>query len=661
MRRLFSIDARLVLRLALTSLGLLAASALSGCHCAGSGGITCDPSDCAAGEECDPETNACTPINCIPGITRCSPDAMGGLQRCNSTGDGYIDVGACGPGQSCVSGATGAACDPPACAPGSAMCQADGSVSYCVVGVFENPVACPSGEVCDPSQGSACVPTECGPNTMFCEEGVDVVRACNSLGTGSTVVETCGNGEVCNAGTCFSMCDLAELQRSFVGCVYMALDTNNITYDDALQYDIAVSNPSTSLTANVVIEVRSGAGGTWSPVATSAVAPGTVWVTVVPDRHVEDTAIAPALAYRITSDIPIVSYQFNSDDLNGASSSSGATILFPKSALGDYYVAMGLPTVLPGFGGTGTNNAGVAIVGAFDGTNVTVNVSTNTLAAPGIPAMVAGDQYSTTINEGDVFQIEAANVGDDVTGTYVTSDQPVSVFSYHEGAVTSANAGDDHYEEEMLPLEAWGTTYPVARIWSADETAIWRILAAEDATTITFTYDVGVTGLPNPSGSSIMLDGLEWAEFTVDGPATAGFTVVNGNIGDFEVTSDKPIQISNWSMTETSMLNMVPAEQWLQSYLFLAPPFFEDTLTVFRRDTSTITLDGSVIPSGMFSNIVAPFQAYRQSLTDGSHLISGSAPSELESPPWIHVSGDGGSCGYAYIGGLNVAIINPIE
>jgi hypothetical protein len=665
MRTLPPLPARRLRPNLLAPLGLTLLVWLSGCNCPGRGAVTCDPSLCNPGQECNPDTDQCEDISCIPGLTRCSATSAGGLERCNATGDNYIAVGACGPGQSCVMGATGGACDPPACAPGSAMCQADGSVSYCVVGVFENPVACPSGEVCDPSAGGTCVPTECGPNTLFCETGADVVRACNALGTGSTVVETCGTGDTCQAGTCFGMCDLAELQRSFVGCVYYGIDCNNDVNNDAGQYDIVVSNPNDTLSANVTIETRLGAGGAWSAVATDVVAPGTVRIFPLPDRHVEDTAIAPANAYRVTGDIPIVAWQFNSDDLNGSASSSGATILLPRSALGDFHYVMTSATSAPSFGG-GLNNAGFAIVGTADGTNVTVTVSTNTLGAPGVPAMTAGDSYSTTLNEGDVFQIEAANIGDDPTSSYVTSDQPVAVFAYHETAKIDPAGPDDHTEEQMIPLEAWGTTFAAARMPLGNETHLWRIMASEDATTITFQYDAGVTGLPAPSGSSVVLNEAEYADFTVDGPAMVGFGgPVVGNIGDFYIASDKPILVGQWSMREPHYCLSVPIEQWLPDYLFIAPPFFADLITVVRRTSSTVTMDGAPIPAGQWSSFgpgVGPgLEVYRSTLTDGSHRIEGSAADKLMGPPEIYVVGEDGNCGYCYLGGLNVEIINPIE
>ena len=634
---------------------LALAASTAGCfNCGGTGASPCEPLSCAVGQECNPDTNACEDITCVPGFTRCAPLDPQGLQRCNAIGDGYTDVGVCGPGQTCVPGAGGAVCDPPACAPGAAQCQPDGEVSYCTVGVFEDPIACPSGEVCDATAGTSCVPTVCGPDTMFCEEGADVVRVCNALGSDSTVIEACGNGDVCNDGACVGQCDLAALTRSSVGCVFMSLDTNNITYDDPLQYDIAVANPSSTLTANVVVERRDGAGGAWMTVSASAVSPGALWLAAVPDAHAEGTSLTSGLAYRTTSDIPVVAYQFNSDDLIGASSSSGASILFPTPSLGERYWAMGLPTVMSGFGAD-VNSAGFAVVGAFDGTNVTVTVSTNTEAAPGIPAMVAGDSYATTLNEGDVLQMEGAAIGDDVTGSLIVADQGVAVFSYHEGAITAASGGDpDHYEEEMLPVEAWGTTFPCARMWQADETVIWRFLADEDATTLTFWYETGVTGLPSPLGSTEMLNAGEWVEHVVDGPVTPGFMPTNGNIGDFLVLSDKPIQIAQWSMTKTSMLVTVPYEEYLPRYFFASPPFFQNTLTVIRRDTASLMLDGAAIPSGMFSDITMGYQAYRSSLADGPHFLFGTAPTELESGVGIHITGESGSHGFAYVGGLNL-------
>jgi hypothetical protein len=645
----------------LSPLALCVALFAGGCNCSGNPS-SCNPNDCAPGTECDPSTDSCEPVQCIPGFTRCGLAMDGSLQRCNATGDSYTSVGACGAGQSCIMGTSGATCDPPACAPGSSQCQADGNVSYCVVGAFENPIACAAGEVCDPTAGSTCVPTKCGPNVMFCEDGAEVVRLCNALGTSSTVVETCGAGDVCNNGGCFSMCELADLERSFVGCVYMALDTNNTARDDPLQYDIVVSNPSTSLTASVTIETRAGAGGAWGAVATDMVAPQTIRIFALADRHAEGSSLTTALAYRITASIPIVAYQFNSDDLSGSAGSSGATILLPKPALDKLYYAISLPQsvgddALFGFGGE-QHHSGFAVVGAFDGTNVTVTVNANTGGGPGIPAMTPGGIYNTTINEGDVLQIESANIGDDVTGSYVTADQSIAMFGYHECAVLTPGTCD-HFEEELMPLTAWGMTFANARMYAGTESHLWRFLASEDNTNVSFEYDAGVTGLP-PSGTSVVMNQGQYADYIVDGPAMVGFAPGPGNIGDYYAFADKPIYVVQFSMDEVHMVTSVPVDQWLPQYLFIAPPFFGDNMTVVRYMTSTVTLDGMPIPAGMWSSAGAGYEAYRTALTDGSHFITGSAVSEFEGPPEIYISGEDSNCGYCYVGGLNVEQINPV-
>ncbi|HEV8324805.1 MAG TPA: IgGFc-binding protein, partial [Myxococcota bacterium] len=543
---------------------------------------------CGSGEECNPDNGNCEPINCIPGYTRCAAGDSGGLERCNATGDGYITVGSCGPGQSCVTGTTGGTCDPPACAPGSSMCQADGSVSYCLVGVFENPVPCSSGEVCDPSAGGNCVPTECGPSTLYCAAGGGEVRMCNALGTSSTSVETCQPGDECNNGQCLSMCELAELERSFVGCVYMALDTDNVSRDDPLQYDIVVSNPSSSLTAMVNIETRNGAGGSWTSVASDSVAPSTIRIFALPDRHAEGSTIATALAYRVTASIPIVAYQFNSDDLSGSAGSSGASLLYPKPALDKYYYAVSLPATtgddtLFTFGGE-MHHSGFAVIGAFDGTNVNITVNTSTQAGGGIPAMSPGDGYATTLNEGDVLQIESANLGGDVTGSYITSDQPVAVFGYHECAILDASTCD-HIEEELMPVTAWGKTFANVGIVAGSAAKVWRFVGSEDGTTVTVEYTGSVSGLP-ASGSGFLINAGEYMDFTVT--------------GDFYAFSDKAIFIAQFNIGETDMVTSVPVDQWLDSYLFIAPPFFGDNMTIVRHMTSTITLDGAPIPAGMW-------------------------------------------------------------
>ncbi|HEV8324679.1 MAG TPA: IgGFc-binding protein [Myxococcota bacterium] len=628
---------------------LLAAAALLG-----PGAVGCfgwpprGVSACPPGTQRD-DAGACGPISCSPGTQRCAAAVPGDIEQCRSSGDGWITVGRCAPGQACTAAPPGVACDPPECTPGEDACTADGLWRVCLAGAYQAPVPCAAALACDPAAGG-CVPTVCGPSTTFCADD-HTVAACNALGTGSTVVETCPADGACAAGGCFTMCDLVELTRSFYGCRYYAVDLDNASHDDGLQFDVVAANPSDTYASLVTIEARDPAGG-WALVASDTVAPRDQHVFPLADRHAEGTALA-ALAYRVTSSTPIAAYQINSDGTGAAAASSGATMLFPAPALGGAYYVVSLPTAVGddaviGFGGE-VHHSGFAVAAAFDATYVTVVTSTPTLAGPGVPALLVGEALGTPLAEGDVLQIEAAAVGGDLTGSYVASDQPVAVFGYNECAVLGPGSCD-HVEEELLPMESWGFTFAAARGATGAESEMWRLLAAENATTVTFHYGPGVSGLP-ASDSSLVLDAGVWVDFVVDGPASPG-DALPGDLGDFVVWADKPIFLADFRLDEPDFTTVVPRESWSPEYAFPAPGFFAEDLTVVGAPSVFLQVDGAAVPDAAWETGPGLYKVFRTPLAAGAHTLAGSSPSELDAYVTGHLTGGAGSASYGFIVGL---------
>jgi hypothetical protein len=301
------------------------------------------------------------------------------------------------------------------------------------------------------------------------------------------------------------------------------------------------------------------------------------------DRHAENTQLVPAGAYRVTSDAPIVTYFFNSDDLDRAAASSAATVLFPTHVLGRRYIVANMPQITnfqqPEDGGIA--RASVAVVATVDGTMVTVTASTNLMEGAGIVPMVAGDMQTLTLNAGDVLQLETLMDGDDMTGTEIDADQPVSVFVGHECALGGPGSGAlfcDHTEEALLPLQAWGKDYVAPRLIpngdADDEPSQWQVVASEDGTTVTATAPAGVT--LDPPGP-FALDAGDSVMITARGQCTntaSCFSNPSAPPGDFVVSADKPILLMQYTMGEPSQTTAVPTEQYLPEYLFLSPGFF---------------------------------------------------------------------------------------
>ncbi len=455
---------------------------------------------------------------------------------------------------------------------------------------------------------------------------------------------------------CMSPCELAARMRLSVGCVYYAVDTNPIHSFVPGDYAVAISNIDENQTANVVIEVKNG--NTWSTVANGSfsVAPLALNTLVLPHRYTNGSTIYAGGAYRITSDLPVVVYQFN--PLDGSSSYlSDASLLLPTSAYDNYYLVSAWEYGPADSSNSSGHPAHVQIVAQAD-TTVTV---TSPVATTGdsVPALQPGVAQSFQLHEGDYLQLTVANFRDSLEGMYIESDQPVAVFAANDCSNVPASGSYcccEHLEEQLFGLQTWGKRYVASRIpQRISEPCVWDILAAEDDTTITFTADPAVTGL----SGTITLQSGEHTQLEVSGPAAQP--------GDFFVESDKPILVTQYMVGcyrvqngytngDPSMVQAVPVEQYLDHYVVLVPNTWQNDYLVFTRSQGeTVSMDGTPVTTGWTPVGTTGYEVTRILVADGVHVLQGSAPFG------VIVVGFDAFDSYAYPGGLNQQIINPIN
>ena len=455
---------------------------------------------------------------------------------------------------------------------------------------------------------------------------------------------------------CLSPCALAALMRSSVGCVYYAVDTNPIHSFVPGDYAVAVSNIDDTATANVVVEVNNG--GTWSTVSGGSftVAPLSLKTLVLPHRYTNDSALYAGGAYRVTSDLPVIAYQFN--PLDGSSSYlSDASLLLPVSAYDRYFRVPAWP-----YGPADQSNSGypahIQIVAA-EHTTVQVTSPILTKASNGIPALQPNVVHSFTMEQGDYLQLTVQNYMDSFTGTYVEADKPVAVFTSNDCANVPASSSYcccEHLEEQVFGLQTWGMHYVASRVpQRGAEPAIWQILASEPNTTISFDAAAQVTGLP----PSVTLGAGESVEYQVGGP--------NAQPGDFFVSADKPILVTQFMVAafmvqqggsngDPSEVQAVPAEQYLKQYVILVPNTWQtDYVVLTRQQGATVDIDGNPVTTGWTPVGTSGYEVARVGVADGVHEIHGSQPLGVIVVGWDAYDS------YAYPGGLNQALINPIN
>ncbi len=583
-----------------------------------------------------------------------------------------------------------------------------------------------TGLTCSPTL-LACV--RCIPGSITCV-GPDVV-ACNDSGSATRVTASCdaSQGYACRDGACAQLCNLAAAQQSNVGCEYWGADLDNADISPSLnaaaqQYAIVVSNVQPDVPAHVTVTQDDSMPGSTAHVlevmATAVIAPQNLEVFNLGPREVDgsadgtfNTGTGTALtrhAYKVTSDFPIVAYQFNPLD-NVRVFSNDASQLLPVSGLntgaGLAYVVPGWPQTIAHTNDPNTNfgldlRAFVAIIATRPDTHVTVQPAARVIAggpfSSGIPA---GGSASATLQEFDVLNLETGDFDADFTGSLITADQPVAVFPGSEASDSPEYAQlsqryccADHLEHQTPPLRAVGKSYVLAKmpnrtsaviaaggvIGEIRETEYYRVVAATAGTT-----HVTTTLMP------------PWNAFDLHGQ------------GDFQTlpsTTDFVLEASEPTMVlqvqagqdaggvprglpggDPSTFFPTPREQWRSDYVLLTPDkYVFDYLVVVAPERATVYIDGlkldptnsDVTPSDGLSEAERgspkpPYWTYRYQLSypvidphasspqnilpgkqnDGVHRV------QSDAPVGVVAYGFDSYVSYAYAGGTQLTVINP--
>jgi hypothetical protein len=468
------------------------------------------------------------------------------------------------------------------------------------------------------------------------------------------VIETCGDSvdNNCDGNTdsadyaCKTPCERAVVDRSSIGCVYYGVDTNAL----GGPYAIAVSNVDTTATANVVIEVKEN--GTWTPIAngTLAVAPGSLETVVPPRRFLNGSTLMEGGAYRVTSDLPVIAYQFAPID-GAASFLSDASLLLPTSSLDTYYIVPAWPRGLDVANVDRAAHLQIAAAGA-----ATVTITSPIASLPGsVPQLQPNVPQTYNLTEGDVLQLDVGVLDQSFAGTYIQSTGPIAVFSSNDCAnvpFAPDKCCCEHLEEQVFGLQTWGTSYVAAQMPRRNnEGAVWQILAQQDGTNVTFTPAPGVTGLP----PSVTLGARQLATYEVVGGTGAA---------DFLVTSDKPVLVTQYTVGafhansgdqgDPDMVQAIPNEQFLPRYVVLVPgTWVNDFLVLTRKAGAPITVDGAQ-PNVAWRSVAGDWETGTLMIPDGVHVL------ESSTPFGVSVSGYDMYDSYSYPGGLSQTVINPI-
>ena len=326
--------------------------------------------------------------------------------------------------------------------------------------------------------------------------------------------------------------------------------------------------------------------------------------------------------------------------LNQRSASTDAFLGLPVDILGNEYIIMSYTS----WSSTVTLASVFGVVATEDNTKVTIIPANGTrLRAEGVP-------YEITLQKGQTYQLAAAISGRDLTGTIISSDAPISVFSGHTCSnVPLGTTYCDHLIEQIPPVSSLGQSFVTTPLSTRRSGDIFRILATKDGT------NVSVVGTQGFTQDFVLAKG-EFKELSIPSNVYAN------------IESNQAILVAQYSKGQTSdgvisdpfMMLIPPFEQFQNQYTVSTPSvgfnkhFINLAVPISQKDK--IDLDGSLLDPSIFTDIPGSTYAGAQvEVAQGTHNMSGN----LAFGAFMY--GFGSYDSYGYPGGQALASVEQVR
>lgn len=306
-----------------------------------------------------------------------------------------------------------------------------------------------------------------------------LITGCGGVGkTQSTAAPVAATVAVTSAGTDFYLTLPDHL------CVSEPAQCNYLPVSNKLLIAAATATSGEVIFNNVTTPFSVAAGGQ-------------TLLTLDPAVVLTSNEVIETKAIHITALSPVTVHVMSEN----ATSADGYLAL-PTSGLGTkYYVMSRASSRYTGseFAITATQN------------NTTVSITPTAAGS----SKVAGVAFTVVMNSGETYQL--ANPGSaDMTGTLISSDKPVAVFSGHRCADVLSGVGYCDYLVEQLPaVSSWGNTFHTSKFSERARYSV-RVIASQDNTTFT-TVPAGLIGTLN-AGQYADLDLASTAEIVSSYP-----------------------------------------------------------------------------------------------------------------------------------------------
>jgi hypothetical protein len=353
----------------------------------------------------------------------------------------------------------------------------------------------------------------------------------------------------------------------------------------------------------------------------------TVTSVVVPtSTSVHTNDVVDAKGIHVTSLQEVTVY-----GLNYAPFTTDAYLGLPTDILGTDYI------VLTYRNSNIVNGVQFGVVGTVNATTVTITPSVTT------GSRIAGVPYNIVLNQGDTYELRNTSGTGDLTGTTITSTQPIGVMGSSQCAnIPSGFVFCDHICEMLPPTTTWGKNFVTVPLRSRVNGDTWRIMANQNTTTVT------IAGVPQS-------------------PINAGQFIEVVLTAQTIISSDKSVlvcQYSNGSSFSGNpgdpfMMIIPPFEQYLAGYILTTVTgYVAHYINVVAPNAvvGSLTLDGVPVPVVEYTPIgLSGFSGAQLPVTPGSHTLAATLPFGA------FQYGFNNDDSYGYPGGLSLAPIATVS
>jgi len=316
--------------------------------------------------------------------------------------------------------------------------------------------------------------------------------------------------------------------------------------------------------------------------------------------------------------------------LNYRPFSTDAYLALPVDILGTDYTVLTYPN------SNIVNGVEFGIVGVVNGTTVTITPSVTT------GPRIAGVPYNIVLNQGETYELRNISATGDLTGTNITSTQPIGVMGASQCSnIPSGYVYCDHICEMIPPSTTWGKNFVTVPLKSRVNGDTWRMMASQNATT------VSIDAVAQP-----VINAGQFIEVLLTGQSI--------------ITSDKPILLAQYSNGSSFsgnpgdpfMMIIPPYEQYLAGYtLTTVSGYVAHYINVVAPNAvvGSLTLDAVIVPVIEYTPIGASgFSGAQLTVLPGSHTLAATLPFGA------FQYGFNNDDSYGYPGGLSLAPIATV-